>query len=447
MTELVLWFAKPQGIPQLERTLFIDPFGNEILAERGKTSRAYRNAGVFQWTPGVKALAVSFLTALVHQLKNAKTYLPLIEGERGSLAASLSYALYKQPEWLFDMFGGDESGNSRLRQLLFHSKLGTGKVAISLNEDLLPPSAIKIYLGTAEIRNVEEIERLAFEIVRDEDSDAPLQIRAPYVIPQRPAILLPYNRAAQPVPLSLSDPDNIYLFEQLQSASQATADRLGLNFIGSNGQPPAVFGRVVQAKHLFEELTYQTCDARTREQFEDWIASMTYERDGEWGIDIQRDGNVLPGFLRWIREQNNFFGSDGLYRTVFWRDRLTGEMVATATIAPDDRDVSSKYQLQGDGHVGGINVRWDLRSRGLGKYVAARMNQHIRDHAKRDGRPKVIHTYNYNFGGIPLPFLQSVGYVQHAIGHVETDFGTLPLWSKEYLAENKVNYSQSLCSV
>ena len=57
MTELVLWFVKSQGTSQLERTLFIDCSGAQILAIRGKTNGAYRNAGLFQWTHGRLRLA------------------------------------------------------------------------------------------------------------------------------------------------------------------------------------------------------------------------------------------------------------------------------------------------------------------------------------------------------------------------------------------------------
>lgn len=429
MSELVLWFAKSQGASQLERTLYVDPSGIEIATVRGKTSGAYRNAGVFQWTPGVKALSVAFLRALANHLKNIRTFLPLLEGERGSLAASLHYALYKQPSWLFDMFGMDESGNAHLRKLLFHSNLGTGKVAISLNEDVLPASSIKVYVGGFEVRDAEHLEQLASEFLNKQNSE-PISQTGLWAL-SGSSILLP-SAQRQPIALSLSEPDNIYLFEQLQSSSQATVDRIGLTFSPADGQPPAVFGRVVQAKHLFEELTYQTCDAATRAQFEHWIADMTYKNDGEWGRDREVEGTVIPGFLRWIKEQNTLFGPNGFYRTFFWRDRLTGEMVATATLAPDDRGVSTKYELQGDGHLGGINVRWDLRARGLAKYISARINQHILEFANRESKSKLIHTYNYNFRGVPVPFLKAIGYVRHSIGQVQTDFGVLPLWSKQY---------------
>lgn len=114
MSELSLWFAKSEsGISELERTLFTgNPVQSEIIAVRGKTAGAYRNAGTFQWTPGVKALTVVFLTAISRSTLDRKTFSPLLAGERGSLASSLDYALNKQPEWLFDMFGADEKSNA-----------------------------------------------------------------------------------------------------------------------------------------------------------------------------------------------------------------------------------------------------------------------------------------------------------------------------------------------
>ena len=120
--------------------------------------------------------------------------------------------------------------------------------------------------------------------------------------------------------------------------------------------------------------------------------------------------------------------------------------MATATIGPDDRGVTARYQLQGDGHIGGINVRWDLRFRGLGKYISARLNQYILDFVTRERKAKLLHTYNYNFRGVPSPFLQAIGYDQHPIGPVQTDFGLLPLWSKRYSMEEKMDCSRIVLS-
>src|ERR1700678_3528233 len=109
MSELILWFAKSlAGSCELERSMFIGhPSGKEILSIRGKGG-ALRNVGTFQWTPGVKAVSAVFVMALARHLNQIDTFLPLLEGGKASLASSLDYALSKQPEWLFYMFGADE---------------------------------------------------------------------------------------------------------------------------------------------------------------------------------------------------------------------------------------------------------------------------------------------------------------------------------------------------
>jgi hypothetical protein len=97
MSELVLWFAKSQGEIQLERSLYVNQSGAETIAVRGKSSGAYKNAGVFQWTPGVQGLVVVFLTALMRHLKQDNSILPLLEGEKGSLAFSTNFLFSLEP--------------------------------------------------------------------------------------------------------------------------------------------------------------------------------------------------------------------------------------------------------------------------------------------------------------------------------------------------------------
>ena len=218
MAELSLWLGKSEtGICELERTLFIGNAAEpEIIAVRGKTAGAYRNAGTFQWTPGVKALSIVFLTAVSRYLKGTNTFLPLLEGERGSLASSLDYALNKQPDWLFDIFGADERGNAYLRQLLLRSNTGrrrTGPVSISLNEQLLSPQSIKIFVGEALIENADELQHLARAIIMSES---------------QPMVELESNgRFPSIVPVSETDIDDIFQYEEEYfPRSHATRERL-----------------------------------------------------------------------------------------------------------------------------------------------------------------------------------------------------------------------------
>ena len=243
---------------------------------------------------------------------------------------------------------------------------------------------MKVYIGAREIRSVEELESLASILFGEEESETKMgDVRDWVLSPWRsPTSLRQYN--SQPVGASLFDPDSIYLFEQLQLPSSSTADRLSWDNL--NGQrPSAMCGRIVQAKHLFEELTYQTCDEWTRNQFEQWLATMQPYPDAEWGIDTEREGRVVPGFISSLRDHNRQFTPHGFYRTFIWRDRLTKELVATLTLGRDDRSVSERNKLDCDGTILGVNVRWDLRNRGIGHYLVACINRHIIDFVKREG--------------------------------------------------------------
>ncbi len=461
--EIILWFAKSENGLELERTLCLDKSGAEFVTVRGKTAGAYKNAGKFQWTPGVKALSIVFLRALALTLRKEISFCPLLEGGRGSLASSLDYALSKQPEWLFDMFGHDDEGNAVLRKVLFRSNSSlrrVGNVGISLNEQLLDPQNIKVYIGSRLLTDAEEIEALAIAISRSEEGEAnALHSGMPSEFSDKALSLLKFKKSTELVlelsqaiaikndtanifeniqPIAEFGVDDVYLFEQLQfPGSCATRDRLiGWQHLrtGEQKHPPVIAGRIVQAKHLFEELSYLTCDSKTQAQFEQWIAGMTPERDAQWGLDREKDGRIIPGFLSWIQEHNRSFTPDGFHRTFFWRDRLTKEMVATLTIAPDDRGVRDRYKIPGDGQLGGINVRWDLRYRGIGKYLAARINQHVLEFASREHKAKLIHTCTFNHDGAPFIVLRRMNYVRNPIGLVDTDFGTIPVWTKEYLA-------------
>jgi hypothetical protein len=435
MAELALWFARSwTGLYELERTLFVgNPTETEIVAVRGKSSGAYRvqkgKIGSFQWTPGVKALSIICLNALVRHTKSNHTYLPLLEGGRRSLAASLDYALNKQPEWLFNMFGADNQCNAYLRQIIFRSNSGirrAGPVGISLNENLLAPNSISIYLENTPARDPEELDRLSQSIIQNEQS---LASYTNVFVPDR---LTSYTSALQD--------ESIYLFEQQQfSGSYATKDRLisWQNNVLQENVFPAIVGRIVQAKHLFEELTYRSCDERTKIQFEEWLNNLTMERGGEYGQDQQFEREFVPGFHSWMKAHNesNAFNSNDLYQTFIWRDRLSKEIVATISIVPEDRGVKAKYKLKGVGFIGGSMVRWDLRSRGIGKYICARINQHLAEFSRRQGKPVSIHLFTRTFGeqAAISRLLDCIGFSPDPIGMIRTTaYGAAPLWSKQY---------------
>jgi GNAT superfamily N-acetyltransferase len=182
-----------------------------------------------------------------------------------------------------------------------------------------------------------------------------------------------------------------------------------------------------------EQLTYLTCGDDVRQQFETWIGGMTMDRDGECGPDRVEGEETIPGYLTWIRDHNQSadFFPGGMFQTFFWRNTRTGEIVATGTIAPDDRGVKEQYELGGDGLWGGVNVRFDLRGRGLGKFACARIDEHIRSFAATEGKSKLFHLFTAN--PVAEHIYETLGFERNPLGEINTAaFGDERLWSKTY---------------
>lgn len=156
MPQFTLNFTYNDGQIQLERTVFALQPGLEFIAVRGKTTGAYTCSGSFEWRPAVKAICVLFIQSLSHNLENATPNAYLMIGKRGSLVSSLDYALDKEPQWLCDMFGLDESGKANLRKMIFRSNPGgrrPGPIAISLDQSVLPMTNIRILVDSIPVHD------------------------------------------------------------------------------------------------------------------------------------------------------------------------------------------------------------------------------------------------------------------------------------------------------
>lgn len=129
---------------------------------RGKSAGAYRGAGSFQWTSAVKAMCIMFLSAVedpdgVH-----------LCGSAGSLAASLDYAITKQPIWLTDMFGTDSDGVCTIRRFVFRTnseRKRPGPVSLRINSSYLPIGSIEIVADGVVVQDRLEIVRLKTELL------------------------------------------------------------------------------------------------------------------------------------------------------------------------------------------------------------------------------------------------------------------------------------------
>lgn len=134
-------------LPQLSRTCFKRENGEVIVSVRGKTAGAIQGAGTFQWTSAVIALCSLLLRTKLANLRTDP--LPsFLSGEAGSLAATLDYALSKQPTWTIDMFGLCCSSHTYLRRLILRSNAERkfpGPVTLSVNTKLLNTESLKVW--------------------------------------------------------------------------------------------------------------------------------------------------------------------------------------------------------------------------------------------------------------------------------------------------------------
>jgi len=154
-TEFTLWFASKPRL-ELIKTSFRSPaVSEEVCAIRGKTPRAHCATVTFQWTAGVQAFTVFFLRAAALGWRGVKTQGPIIEGEQYSIASSIDHALYKENAWL-DLFGGDIRGDALSKRIIIRTNPGRrrpGPVTISLNERVLPKTAISIVLDGKQVQD------------------------------------------------------------------------------------------------------------------------------------------------------------------------------------------------------------------------------------------------------------------------------------------------------
>lgn len=139
MRDLKLFFEAGQLI----EVAFCDGITTEVRRSvRGKSAGAYGRAGSFQWTSAVKGLALLAARAVGRHEE------PFIKGCNGSLAASLDYAISKQPMWLIEMFGADQAGISLLRRMILRTnpeRKRPGPVILSFNERFMPLANISIF--------------------------------------------------------------------------------------------------------------------------------------------------------------------------------------------------------------------------------------------------------------------------------------------------------------
>jgi hypothetical protein len=145
MTQIDLYFRScDDSLPALVEVAFRRNGDSPVLRTvRGKFCYIVPAGGSFQWTRAVKALTVLLLRTALHGNS------AVIQGEAGSLAASLDYALSKEPTWLSEMFGADAQGRAFARRLFYRTnpeRKRSGPVIINLNPAIVKAPQIQIYV-------------------------------------------------------------------------------------------------------------------------------------------------------------------------------------------------------------------------------------------------------------------------------------------------------------
>ena len=128
----------------------------EANCRRGNVSPADGIEGCFRWSTAVRALLLLLFQQRAAELTNC-TAPASIQGQSGSLAASLDYALSKQPLWIIDFFGLKENGDALARQIISRvnaERKRPGPVILRLSPWAIKQIRIRILVDEKELHTV-----------------------------------------------------------------------------------------------------------------------------------------------------------------------------------------------------------------------------------------------------------------------------------------------------
>ncbi len=165
-TTLRLIFSSEPSL-SLHLTEFECPLTKEcIRSVRGKNSSSDAQ-GSFQWTSAVQALTLFFVYAKLHSGTSRDGF--VYRGDGGTPAASLDYAISKQPIWLLEMFGTNSQGTPTIRRIITRfnpERKRGGDVGLGLNTRFLAPTDVQIILDKKELTHREDLQQLAHKLVK-----------------------------------------------------------------------------------------------------------------------------------------------------------------------------------------------------------------------------------------------------------------------------------------
>lgn len=127
---------------------------------RGKSLAYQRDAGLFQWSAAVKAFAILAVGTRASVSTSRNLSLMTLEGEGGSPAATLDYAIAKPTSWIVDLFGRESNGKSYAR-LVFKrensERKRPGPVRVALSTQLHHSANLRIFLDGVELLTAQEL--------------------------------------------------------------------------------------------------------------------------------------------------------------------------------------------------------------------------------------------------------------------------------------------------
>ncbi len=130
-----LYFSSQDSRIQLDELIFEHPLlENTLHSLRGRAQ--IPGFGVFTWSSAVSALCLLFLQSRVNR-GEARPGIALLQGNKGTAASSLDYAISKKPNWILDMFGTDSHGQPILRRLISRR-----------NSEMKRPGPVSLYLNS-----------------------------------------------------------------------------------------------------------------------------------------------------------------------------------------------------------------------------------------------------------------------------------------------------------
>jgi hypothetical protein len=172
--KLTLYFEGSSRL-ELVRSEFKAEDSQKTLASiRGKTSGAFTQCGSFQWTSAVRAVCAVAIRFALSELNEKVDY--CLMGGKGTLAASLDYAISKGPSWIAEMFGSASAGTpyaKRLFRITNPNRKRPGPVAVALNRQRLTGESLAIYWDG---RKVETQEQLYSMLIAIEEQGLPREI-------------------------------------------------------------------------------------------------------------------------------------------------------------------------------------------------------------------------------------------------------------------------------